>query len=59
MRRVKKIINFDPVTVENPLFTFLHDKVVIYTEEGVVLTVDERPKKKRRRPEDDDNEDQE
>lgn len=48
--RRKKTINFhEPTPVDNPLISFLYDKVVIYTDEGVMLVVEEKPKRKVRR----------
>ena len=54
--RRRKVINFrEPIPVENPLISFSHNKVLIETEEGTILVVEEKPKKKRKQVE--DNED--
>jgi len=47
--RRKKTINFkEPDYVEDPLFTFTHDKILIVTDQGT-LVVEEKPKRKVRR----------
>ena len=52
----RSVINFrEPIPVENPLISFSHNKVLIETEEGTILIVEEKPKKKRKQVE--DNED--
>ena len=54
--RRKKVINFrEPVHVENPLISFAWNKVLIKTDDGTVLVVEEKPKKKRKVREDDED----
>jgi hypothetical protein len=44
--RRKKTINFkEPDYVENPLITFEWNKVLIVTDEGHVLLVEEKPRR--------------
>jgi hypothetical protein len=52
--RRKKTINFkEPDYVENPLITFEWNKVLIVTDEGHVLVVEEKPKRGRSKKEED------
>ena len=54
--RRKKVINFrEPVHVENPLISFAWNRVLIETDDGTVLVVEEKPKKKRKVREDDED----
>jgi len=54
--RRKKVINFrEPIQVENPLISFEWDKIIIETEEGVKLIVEEKPKKKRKKESEDED----
>ena len=49
--RRRKVINFrEPAYVENPLFTFTWDKVIIETDQGP-LVVETKPKKRRKKDE--------
>lgn len=50
--RRKKTINFkEPAYVENPLITFEWNKVLIVTEDGSILVVEEKPKRGRSKKE--------
>jgi len=54
--RRKKVINFrEPVHVENPLISFAWNRVLIETDDGSILVVEEKPKKKRKVREDDED----
>lgn len=50
--RRKKTINFkEPAYVENPLITFEWNKVLIVTEDGSILVIEEKPKRGRSKKE--------
>jgi hypothetical protein len=54
--RRRKVINFrEPKPVENPLISFGWNRVLIETDDGTVLVVEEKPKKKRKVREDDED----
>lgn len=54
--RRRKVINFrEPKPVENPLISFAYNRVLIETDDGTVLVVEEKPKKKRKVREDDED----
>ena len=54
--RRRKVINFrEPIPVENPLISFGWNRVMIETDDGTVLVVEEKPKKKRKVREDDED----
>jgi hypothetical protein len=54
--RRKKVINFrEPAHVENPLISFQWNKVLIETDDGSILTVEEKPKKKRKKESEDED----
>jgi len=54
--RRRKVINFrEPKPVENPLISFAYNRVLIETDDGTVLIVEEKPKKKRKVREDDED----
>lgn len=58
--RPRKVMNFkEPDYVENPLFTFYSDAVIIVTDDGSELVVETKPSRKKsvKKQTDDDNED--
>ena len=53
--RRRKVINFrEPIPVENPLISFAYNRVLIETDDGTILVVEEKPKKKRKVREEED-----
>ena len=53
--RRKKVINFrEPIAVENPLISFAWDRVLIETDDGSILVVEQKPRKKRKVREEED-----
>lgn len=54
--RRKKTINFrEPIAVKNPLISFEWNRVLIETDDGTILVVEEKPKKKRKVREEDED----
>jgi hypothetical protein len=54
--RRRKVINFkEPKPVVNPLIAFEWNRVLIETDDGTVLVVEEKPKKKRKVREEDED----
>jgi hypothetical protein len=54
--RRRKVINFrEPKPVVNPLIAFEWNRVIIETDDGTVLVVEEKPRKKRKVREEDED----